>query len=68
MDDSFHIADLIVKKIRGTINPEEQEELDRWIGESPENQAIYERASDPRKQLEKMEIYRLFDKEKVWKQ
>ena len=66
MDDSYHIADLVAKKIRGTINPQEQEELDRWMGESPDNRLLYERASDPRKQLEKMEIYRLFDKEKVW--
>ena len=66
MDDSFHIADLIVKKIRGTIATEEQQELDRWIREDPQNQVLYDRASDPKKQLEKLEIYGLFDKEKVW--
>ena len=67
MVKSFHIADLIVKKIRGTINPDEQRELDQWIKEDPKNQLLFEKASDPRKQLEKLEVYRLFDQEKVRK-
>ena len=65
MVESFHIADLIVKKIRGTISPDEQRELDQWIRKDPKNQLLFEKASDPRKQLEKLEVYRLFDQEKV---
>ena len=65
MVDSFHIADLIVKKIRGAISPDEQRELDRWIKEDPKNQLLFEKASDPKKQLEKLEVYRLLDQEKV---
>ena len=66
MDEFFHIADLIVKRIRGKVTASEQEELDRWISESPENQELFDRASHPGKQLEKAEIYKLFDRERAW--
>lgn len=65
MVESFHIADLIVKKIRGTISPDEQRELDQWIREDPKNRLLFDKASDPKKQLDKLEVYRLFDQEKV---
>lgn len=66
MHETFHIADLVVKKIRGTLNSGEQEELDRWISEDPENQQLLDRVSDPEKQMKKQEVYDLFQKEKVW--
>ena len=66
MPESLHIADLIVKKIRGNLTPEEQIELEAWINDSPENQAIYQKASDSKQQLEKLEIYELFDKDQSW--
>jgi transmembrane sensor len=66
MDKSFHIADLIVKKIKGIISTEEQKELDQWISESPENLSLYNKARDSSHQLEKLEVYKLFRKEKVW--
>ncbi len=66
MKDNYHIADLIARKIKGVISPGEQEELDNWIRENPENQAIYTRATDPKKQLERLEIYALFNKEEAW--
>ena len=66
MDNSFHIADLVVKKIRGTISSGEQQELERWIAEDPGNQELFDRARDPKKQLEKLEVYKLFNQEKVW--
>jgi len=66
MAETFHIADLVVKKIQGTITRDEQQELGRWIGEDPENQLLLDRVSDPKKQMDKLEIYRIFNKEKVW--
>jgi transmembrane sensor len=66
MKENYHIADLIAKKIKGLINPGEQEELDNWINEDAENRRVYNSATDPKKQLEKLEIYGLFDKKKVW--
>ena len=66
MRDNHHIADLIVKKIKGVINPGEQQELELWINESPENQSVFQKACDPKRQLERLEIYGLFNKEKAW--
>ncbi len=66
MNETYHIADLIAKKIKGSITPGEQEELDLWLNSDPGNQALYKQATDPRRQLGKLEIYGLFNKEKVW--
>jgi len=66
MKDTFHIADLIVKKIKGAISPEEWTELESWMNESPENLAVYKRATDRKSQINKLEVYELFRKDKVW--
>ena len=66
MNESFHIADLIVKKIRGQITADELRQLDDWIHADPANQEVFERATDPKNQLGKLEVYRLFRKERVW--
>jgi len=66
MDETFHIADLIVKKIRGEITPEESGHLESWIEADPGNRALFERTTDPKHQLGKLEIYNLFNKERVW--
>ena len=66
MKETFHIADLIVKKIKGTISPEELAELESWMNESPENLAVFRRATDRKQQLDKLEVYALFRKDKVF--
>ena len=66
MDKSFEIAELIVKKIKGTINSEEMEVLDKWIKMSSDNSSLYKRATDTKSQLDKLEVYGLFEKEKSW--
>ena len=66
MHESLHIADLIVKKIKESITAGEQQDLDKWIKADPGNQTVYKSATDPRKQLDRLEIYGLFNKERVW--
>lgn len=66
MEKSFEIAELIIKTINGTINAGETEELDKWLSESPENIAVYNKAIDTKSQLNKLEVYQLFEKEKAW--
>jgi len=66
MKENYHIADLIAKKIKGIISPGEQEELDNWIKEDVDKLSVYKRATDPKKQLDRLEIYGLFNKEKAW--
>jgi len=66
MHEPFHIADLIVKKIRDSITPEELKDLKHWLSESAENQDLYDRVSDPKQQMDRMEVYRLFNQERAW--
>ena len=41
MKDKHHIAELIVRRIKGQISLAEQEELDLWIKKNPENQQVF---------------------------
>ncbi len=65
MDNSFYISDLIAKKNKGTISPEEMEKLESWMNESNENLEIYTRATDNNYLVNKLEVYQLFRKKKV---
>lgn len=66
MDRNFRIAELIAKKVKGKISPEEAKELQTWIEESPDNLGLIERLQDNNQLLNKLEVYELFDKEAVW--
>jgi len=66
MKESFHISDLIVKKIRGQITEDELRQLDEWIQADPVNREAFKRATDPGNQRQKLEAYKNFRKEKVW--
>lgn len=67
MENSFRISDLIAKKLKGILTDAEQDELDTWVNGSARNSAIYKNATDPQKQLAKLEMYTRFNKEKAWK-
>jgi hypothetical protein len=60
MNESLHIAGLIALEIKGEISSEEQKELDLWIQSNPDHKAIYDRAKDTGLQLDKLEVYNLF--------
>lgn len=66
MKNSFEIADLIIRKIKGSISPDQEKKLEDWMQDHPENESVFKKATDPRQQLDKLEIYKLFDKEKAW--
>ena len=65
MDHTFYISDLIAKKNKGTISPEEMEKLESWMHESSENLEIYSRATDNKHLVNKLEVYQLFKKNEV---
>jgi len=65
MDNSFYISDLIAKKNKGTISPEEMEKLESWMNEGGENLEIYQRATDNKHLVNKLEVYQLFNKNEV---
>ena len=66
MEETFEIADLIVRKLKGTITTEDEKRLDEWVNASPENASVFKSASDPRQQLDKLEVYSLFEKKRAW--
>ena len=66
MSTPYKIADLITKKIKGSITAQELEELEIWLELSRENRATYERALDQKEQLKKLDQYNSFKKEQVW--
>jgi transmembrane sensor len=66
MKETFEIVDLITKKLKGSITREQEKILEDWVNESPENESVFKRATDPKRHLDKLEIYQLFEKEKVW--
>src|SRR5210317_1116313 len=65
MDKQFYISGLIAKVNRGTISPEERKVLDEWLKESREHYKIYERATDNKYLLAKLEVYQLFKKSSI---
>jgi ferric-dicitrate binding protein FerR (iron transport regulator) len=65
MDNSFYISDLIAKRNKGTISPEEMEQLESWMNESNENLEIFQRATDNKHLVTKLEVYQLFKKNEV---
>jgi ferric-dicitrate binding protein FerR (iron transport regulator) len=65
MDNSFYISDLIAKRNKGTISPEEMEKLESWMNESSEHLEIFQRATDNKYLVTKLEVYQLFKKNEV---
>lgn len=65
MDREGYIASLIARKHRGDLDEEGHRELERWLDENPGNPEILERTGDHRQQLDKLNVYRLFDSESV---
>jgi ferric-dicitrate binding protein FerR (iron transport regulator) len=66
MDQSFQIASLLRKKIKGEISSDEEKLLQQWIEKSQSNLALYEKILDDKTLLDKLESYQLFDNEKTW--
>jgi transmembrane sensor len=66
MEQSIRIAELITRQIKGSISVEERKELDAWINLSAENRASYNRTVAHQNQLQKLDMYNSFDKEKAW--
>ncbi len=67
MEDKLHIATLIASRLKGSLTEEQESELQNWLGESEENQSFFDRVSSNEHQLEKLEVYNMFDRERAWK-
>ncbi|MBL4593297.1 MAG: FecR family protein [Flavobacteriales bacterium] len=66
MEQSFLIASLLSKKIKGEISFDEEKKLQQWIEKSESNAVFYEKMLDDHTLLNKLEDYQLFDRVKTW--
>lgn len=66
MINSINIAEIISRKIQGTITPDEQVKLDEWINTSVENLELYQKITNTDHQLKKLETYQKIDTTKAW--
>ena len=66
MDQSFQIATLLSKKIKGEISKEEEKILQQWVEKSQSNEVLYKKVLDNHTLLNKLEEYQLFDQVKAW--
>lgn len=66
MEHDLHIAELLSKKIKGEITSEGEKELQKWLSEDKINTALYNKVLSSEVLLDKLEVYELFDKTKVW--
>lgn len=65
MDPLNEIVVLIEKEIRNKISKAEKARLDSWVGESEENKAVYDRLTNSKYLIKKLDIYQLFDHEEA---
>ena len=66
MKNHAHIADLIAKKNKGTITPDEWQALEAWANENDHNKRVYDKATNDQFLLDNFEIYELFKGNETW--
>lgn len=65
MDSMEYIADLLLKHLKGDLNPEEEIELLVWRKSSEENEALFQELSNPEKLASMMKDYYKY-KDQIW--
>jgi transmembrane sensor len=67
LEKEFYVSTLITAELSGTINPEEDKELQAWKNTSPENLAFYDNLVGEEQFLEEFKSYHRTDTENIWK-
>ncbi|ETN94974.1 FecR family protein [Zhouia amylolytica] len=62
---NYTIAELISKSITGTLNPDEEQDLNEWL-KTKENKDLFDRISNADAISEKEEFYKRIDRHKVY--
>ncbi|MBB6499002.1 FecR family protein [Pedobacter cryoconitis] len=65
LKDQFHISKLITRFLRGTINTEEQAELDNWIAASADNRKFMEGFSEELLAAD-LQVFRSVNEDAIW--
>jgi ferric-dicitrate binding protein FerR (iron transport regulator) len=59
------ISALIIKHLKGTLSPSEQQQLDVWLAASPENRTLFDALTDEQQMNETLAAY-TEDKKVIW--
>lgn len=59
MNNESYISHLIYRRLLGTITPEENAELERWLGECEENRRFFDSLTDPRELSDAWMVHRV---------
>jgi transmembrane sensor len=68
MKKAFNLSDLIARKIKGSLTPEENRRLESWLQEDTDNKDFLDKVQQDEQLLEKLETYNRFDPEKAWEE
>ena len=66
MDKHFHIAELISKRIKGTLIGKEALDLQKWLNENSQNEALIQKLSQNQHLLRKLNTFDQFENKKSW--
>lgn len=66
LEQYFYIAELIARKLSGTLQPEEERKLENWRHDSAENEALYQKICDKEHIAQHCIRRQAFDKQKGW--
>lgn len=61
--NEFNISRIIAKHFLGTCSPAEEDSLDKWMNEKPDNQLLFQRITDQKELSKKLNTYQSFDTE-----
>ena len=67
MENYSHIAGLIAKKNKGTISPDEMQELETWANKNDQNKNVYTKATDEQFLLGNLEVYDRIESSEAWR-
>ncbi|MCV9385074.1 FecR family protein [Reichenbachiella ulvae] len=68
MEEQFEIAELIAQKIKGSIDVTGLSRLQDWCDREEANRTLLERVESTDRQMDRLEIYAMFDKQRNWDQ
>jgi ferric-dicitrate binding protein FerR (iron transport regulator) len=66
MEKAFQVADLLYKKIKGSLSPEEEKQLQQWVDQDPANATLYKKMLDDHTLIDKLDDYGRFDTTRAW--
>lgn len=64
--EQFERADLILKYLKGELNPQEEQEMELWVEESEKNRLFFDRIRNEQALEEELAFFSRIDTDKAW--